>query len=137
MTIQFSTRLRNARADQVESTIGASPIMQIRTGPPPADCSEADSGDVLATLTLPSDWMAAAAAGAKALSGTWEDASADDDGTPGHFRVYPPGSPSECDIQGTVGLAGSPTYDMVVDSINWTAGQGFAVTAFGWTESQA
>ena len=137
MTIQFSTRLRNARADQVETTIGASPILQIRTGAPPANPAAPDTGIVLATITLPANWMADAAAGAKALAGVWEDTSADASGTPGHFRVYPPGSPSECDIQGTVGLAGSPTYDMVVDSIQWTAGQGFTVTAFGWTEGQA
>ena len=34
--LQFSTAARNARADVVESAIGASAIMEIRTGSKPA-----------------------------------------------------------------------------------------------------
>ena len=73
MSLQLSTAVRNARLDAIESTIGVSAILKIRTGAAPADCATADSGTVLATLNLPSDWMAAAASGNKALSGTWQD----------------------------------------------------------------
>lgn len=55
MALQLSVAVRNARADVVESTIGASAILRIRTGPAPADCAAADAGTVLATLTLPAD----------------------------------------------------------------------------------
>ena len=85
MTVQLSTTVRNARLDQIESTIGTSPILRIRTGSAPANCGAADSGTVLAALTLPSDWMAAAASGSKAKSGTWQDTSADATGTAAHF----------------------------------------------------
>ncbi len=34
------------------------------------------SGTVLATINLPSDWMAAASGGVKSMSGTWTDSSA-------------------------------------------------------------
>ena len=81
MTVQYSVRVRNARLDVVESTIGASAIMKLRTGAAPANCAAADSGTVLATLNLPSDWMAAASGGSKDKSGTWEDLSADAAGT--------------------------------------------------------
>lgn len=66
MALQYSTAVRNARLDVVESTIGTSAVLKIRTGAAPANCAAADSGTVLATCTLPSDWMAAASGGTKA-----------------------------------------------------------------------
>src|SRR5260221_6259668 len=102
MAVQLSTAVRNARLDQVESIIGTSAILKIRTGAAPADCGTADSGTVLATMNLPSDWMAAASGGTKAKSGTWQDASADAAGTAAHFRIYDSGG-TVCGLQGTVG----------------------------------
>lgn len=133
MAIQLSTTVRNARLDVIETTIGTSPIMKIRTGAQPADCATADSGTVLATLTLPSDWLAAAASGAKALSGTWQDTSADNTGTAAHFRIYDSGG-TTCHLQGSVGTSGT---DMVVDSTSFTATQQFNVTAFTLTDANA
>jgi hypothetical protein len=133
MAIQLSTTVRNAMLDQIETTISTSPIMKIRTGAAPANCGTADSGTVLATLTLPSDWLAAAASGAKALSGTWQDTSADATGTAAHFRIYDSGG-STCHIQGTVGTSAS---DLIVDSTSFTAGQSFTVTAFTLTAGNA
>lgn len=101
MALQYSVAVRNAKLDQVEVIIGASAILKIRTGAPPATCATADSGTVLATLNLPSDWMSAAAAGAKAKLGTWEDLSADAAGTAGHFRLYATDG-TTCGAQGTV-----------------------------------
>lgn len=124
MAVQLSTAVRNARLDAIETTISTSPTLEIRTGAVPANCAAADSGTVLATLTLPSDWMAAASGGAKALSGTWQDASADATGTAAHFRIK---QGATCHIQGTVGTSGT---DMIVDSVSFTAGQQFTVTAF-------
>lgn len=63
MAIQFSVTAANALLDQIETTIGASAVMKIRTGAAPANCATADSGTVLATLTLPADWMSAASGG--------------------------------------------------------------------------
>jgi hypothetical protein len=114
--------------DTIETTIGASAILKIRTGAAPANCAAADSGTVLATVALPADWMAAAASGSKAKSGTWEDASADATGTAGHFRVYD-SSGATCHIQGTVTLTGGGG-DMTVDNTSFQAGQVFTVTSF-------
>lgn len=133
MTIQYSTTVRNAKLDAVESAIGTSPILRIRSGSVPANCAAADSGTVLATLTLPSDWMAAASGGTKSMSGTWQDTSADASGTAAHFRIYDSGG-STCHIQGTVGTSGT---DMIVDSVNFTAGQQFTITAFTLTAGNA
>src|SRR5688500_4220569 len=118
MALQFSVAVRNARLDVVESTIGVSPTLEIRSGAPPATCATADSGTVLATMTLPSDWMAAASAGAKALSGTWQDAAADAAGTAGHFRIKAAGT---CHLQGTVTATGGGG-DMTLDNAVLAAG---------------
>jgi hypothetical protein len=130
MALQYSTTVRNAKLDQIETTIGTSPILKIRTGAAPANPAAADSGTVLATLTLPSDWLAAASAGAKAKSGTWEDTSADASGTAAHFRIYDSGG-TTCHIQGTVGQGSG---DLSVDNSAFVAGQDFLITAFTITE---
>lgn len=135
MAIQLSTSVRNARLDAIESTIGTSAILRIRSGSAPANCATADSGTVLATLTLPSDWMAAASSGSKALSGSWTDASADNSGTAAHFRIYDSGG-STCHLQGTVTVGGGGG-DMIVDSVSFTAGQAFTITAFTLTDANA
>lgn len=131
MAVQLSTAVRNARLDAIETPIGTSPTLEIRTGAVPANCAAADSGTVLATLTLPSDWMAAASGGSKALSGTWQDTSADATGTAAHFRIK---AGATCHIQGTVGTSGT---DMIVDSVSFTAGQQFTVTAFTLSDGNA
>ena len=135
MGIQLSTSVRNARLDQIESTIGTSAIMKIRTGSPPASCATADSGTVVATLSLPSDWMAAASSGQKAMSGTWQDSSADAAGTAGHFRVYDSGG-TTCHMQGTITATGGGG-DMELDNTVLAAGQQFQVTSFQLNEANA
>lgn len=135
MTIQLSTAVRNAMLDSFETTISTSAVLKIRTGTAPADCATADSGTVLATLTLPSDWMAAASSGSKAKSGTWEDTSADATGTAAHFRLYASDG-TTCHMQGTVTATGGGG-DMTVDSVSFTAGQSFTVTSFTITAGNA
>jgi hypothetical protein len=133
MAVQLSVAARNARLDTIETTAGASAVLKIFTGSPPANCAAADSGTVLATINLPSDWMAAASGGSKAKSGTWEDLSADNTGAAGHFRVYDNGV-TTCHIQGTVGTSGT---DMTVNSTSFTAGQSFTVNSFTMTDGNA
>lgn len=135
MALQLSTTVRNARLDQIESTIGTSPILKIRTGAAPADCGTADSGTVLATLTLPSDWMAAASSGSKAKSGTWQDSSADASGTAAHFRIYDSGG-TTCHIQGTVTATGGGG-DLTVDNTSFAAAQSFTINSFTLTDGNA
>lgn len=128
MSLQYSVAVRNAKLDAIEAAIGASAILKIRTGAPPANCAAAGTGTVLATVNLPADWMAAASAGSKAMSGTWEDTSADATGTAGHFRLYASDG-TTCHAQGTVTLTGGGG-DMTVDNLSFAAGQLFTVTGF-------
>lgn len=135
MTLQKSMAIRNAQLDAIESTIGTSAVMKIRTGAPPATCATADSGTVLATLSLPSDWMAAASSGAKAMAGSWADASADGAGTAGHFRIYASDG-TTCGLQGTVTATGGGG-DLTVDNAVFASGQAFSVSSFTITASGA
>lgn len=135
MTLQLSTSVRNAMLDQIETTAGTSAILKIRTGAAPADCGTADSGTVLATLNLPSDWMAAASSGSKAKSGTWQDTSADATGTAAHFRVYDSGG-TTCHIQGTVTATGGGG-DMTLDNTSIASAQQVTITGFTLTAGNA
>ena len=135
MTIQLATSTRNARLDAIETDAGVSAIMKIRTGAQPADCGTADSGTVLATLALPSDWMAAAAAGSKAKSGTWQDASADAAGTAAHFRVYKTDGVT-CIIQGSVTATGGGG-DLTLDNVSIAVAQVVTITSFTLTDGNA
>lgn len=135
MPVQFSVAVRNARLDAIETAVGASAVLRIRSGSVPANVAAADSGTVLATLNLPSDWMAAAASGSKALSGTWSDTSADAGGTAAHFRVYASDG-TTCHLQGTITATGGGG-DMTLDSVSITAGQTVTVTSFTLTDGNA
>lgn len=136
MALKYSVTVRNARLDAIETTVGTSAILKIRTGAPPANCAAADSGTVLSTVNLPSDWMAAAASGEKSKSGTWEDLSADASGTAAHFRVYDSGG-STCHVQGTITTVAVGTGDMLVDNDVFAAGQNFTVSTFKITSGNA
>jgi hypothetical protein len=135
MAIKLSVAVRNARLDAIETAIGVSAVLKIRTGSPPANITDADSGTILATVNLPSDWMAAASSGSKAKSGTWEDSSADNTGTAAHFRVYASDGTTQ-HMQGTVTATGGGG-DMTVDNTSFAAGQVFTVTGFTLTDGNA
>jgi len=128
MSFQFSTTARNAALDAIETAIGASAVLKIRSGSAPADCGTADSGTVLATLNLPSDWLAAASGGSKSKSGTWEDTSADAAGTAGHFRIYATDG-TTVHMQGTVTATGGGG-DMTLDNTSIASGQQVTITSF-------
>lgn len=135
MALQLSITVRNARLDAIETAIGVSAVLKIRSGPAPANCAAADAGTVLATLELPADWLAAAASGSKAKSGTWEDTSADASGTAAHFRIYASNG-TTCHLQGTVTATGGGG-DLTLDAVAITAGQAVTITSFSLTDGNA
>lgn len=135
MAFQFSTASRNAALDAIETAIGTSAILKIRTGAAPANCGTADSGTVLVTASLPSDWLAAASGGSKSLSGTWQDTSADASGTAAHFRIYASDG-STCHIQGSVTATGGGG-DMTLDSVTIASGQQVTISSFSITAGGA
>jgi len=135
MAVKFSVAVRNARLDALETAIGTSAVLKIRSGAAPTNITDADSGTVLATLSLPSDWMANAASGSKSKSGTWQDTSADNTGTAAHFRLYASDGTTQ-HMQGSITATGGGG-DMTVDNTSFVTGQSFTVTAFTLTDGNA
>jgi len=126
MAAQFSTAVRNAFLDSVESTVGTSPKLQIRSGAAPANCATADSGTLLAEITCPSDWMAAASGGTKVLAGSWTVA-ASAAGTAGHYRLKDSAG-TTCHEQGSITATGGGG-DMTLDNTSIASGQTVTITA--------
>lgn len=132
MALKYSAEVRNAKLDVIETTIGAAPTLTLWSGSAPATTATANSGTKIAEMTLPSDWMAAAASGSKAKSGTWSDTSADNAGTVGYFRIYNVATPTRCEIQGTVSNTGDGG-DMTLDNNVVGAGQSITINTFTLT----
>lgn len=135
MTIQWSTAVRNARLDAIETAIGTSAVLKIRTGAPPASCGAADSGSALISYSLASDWAAGAAAGSKNFNNMPLTGVATGTGTAGHYRIYASDGIT-CHEQGTVTVT-IGGGDMTVDNTSINAGQTINVTAFLKTEAGA
>lgn len=133
MTLQLSIAVRNARLDAVETTIGVSAVVKIRSGAQPANCAAGDSGTVLASFALASDWAAAASGGSKSFSNApILDSSADATGTAGHFRVYASDGVI-CHMQGSVTATGGGG-DIEIDNTSINAGQAVQITSWSMNE---
>lgn len=133
MTVQWSVTVANARGDAIETAIGTAAVIKIRTGAAPANAAAADSGTVVATITLASDWASNASAGVKGWSSLpVSDSSADATGTAAHYRLYASDG-TTCHSQGTVTATGGGG-DMTVDNTSFVATQTFQITAFSWTD---
>lgn len=133
MAVQLSTAVRNARLDAIETTVGTAAVLKIFTGAQPANCAAANSGTELASMTLATDWMNAAASGQKTLLGTWQDASANNPGTAAHFRIYASDG-TTCHMQGSVGQGSG---DLSLDNTTIAAGQNITITAFTLTDGNS
>lgn len=135
MAFQLSVAARNATLAAIETEVGINPILTINTGSKPADAATANTGSVLATMVLPSDWLGTASAGSIALSGTWQDLSADDSGTAGYFRLHN-NDGTVCHMQGTITATGAGG-DMQLDNTNIATGQQINITTFTITAGGA
>jgi hypothetical protein len=131
---QYSVDLRDARNDAIETVLGASPILELRTGAAPAGCAAADTGVLIASMTLPVDAFAASAAGVKAKLGTWEDLAANNTGIIAHYRLKTSGG--VCKMQGPASETGGGG-EIILDNADVNAGQQVTITAFAITAGGA
>lgn len=134
MAIQASVGVRNAMLDAIETTAGATAKLQLRSGAQPANCAAAASGTLLAELTLPSDYLAAASSGSKAKSGTWSGTGVAA-GNAGHFRIVD-NAGTTCHMQGSVTATGGGG-DMTLDNISIANNQTVSVSTFTLTAPNA
>jgi hypothetical protein len=129
---QYSTSVRNARQNAIESAVGVSAILRIRSGAPPANPAAADVGTVLATMNLPADWLTAAANGTVGKNGIWQDLSADASGLAQHYRIYDSAG-TTCHLQGLVSQPYAALTAVVVGQQMHTAGNVYRCTTAGTT----
>ena len=135
MAVQLSVAVRNAMMNAIETAIGTSAVLRIRTGAQPATVATADSGTALASMTLPSDWLSASSAGVVSLAGSWTDASADATGTAAHYRIYASDG-TTAHIQGNV-TATSGGGDIELQNLSLAAAQAVTITTFTLTAANA
>lgn len=111
---KISTAGRNAACDGLVDLldVGGAGTIGHRTGAPPTNVADADSGTLLGTNTFSSTAFGAASAGVATAAAITDDSSADATGTAGHFRLY--NNAGTCVAQGTSGEA-ADTPDMVFD----------------------
>lgn len=138
MAVQYSTGFRNDRLDALETRTGAEAVLTIWSGSVPANCSVANSGTLLVSMLLPTDYMATATSGTKSKSGTWQDTAADASGIAGHFRLFANSTTNsgECVLQGNCTSVGGGG-DMELDNISISSGQQVTVTSFIITAGNA
>jgi hypothetical protein len=127
MALDYSNALANAALDAIYDTnFPQNSVLEIRTGAP-AGAENADSGTVLATITLPATPWSAASTGTKSKNGTWQDASADGTGTAGHFRLR--GTTATLREEGTVTATGGGG-DMTLDNTSIATAQPVTVNTY-------
>ena len=130
MAVNYSTNVREAMLDSIESAIGPNAVLIFYSGAKPTKCSDASSGTAIATLALTGnsgDWMSPASSAnnvvtkAKHPASTWS-AAASVAGTVGHYRIFD-ATITTCHEQGTVtavGGGGDITIDNVSVALNQT-----------------
>lgn len=134
MALQLSTTLRTNRVGQIETTVGTTAKLYLYSGSVTANCAAADPSGLLATLTLPSDWLTAASAGAVGKNGTWTGTGSAA-GNAASFRIKD-NAGTTCHMQGTVTVTGGGG-DMTVDNVSIANGQNITVTQFDVTDGNA
>lgn len=132
--MKISTAARNAAAngivDLIDGGSGAGTI-QIRTGAPPTNVADADSGTLLATLTFSDPAFGNADTGTATADTITADSAIDNTGTAGHFRIKD--SDGTTIAQGTVTATGNGG-DITFDSISFVAGGTCSISSLTLTQ---
>jgi len=130
--MKISDLARNAAVNAVAALIdggSGAGTLAIRTGVAPTNTTDADSGTLLATLTMSDPAFGAAASGTATAAAITSDTNIDATGTAAHFRLK--NSDAVTIIQGTVGTSGS---DINFDSVSFIAGGTAAITSLTLTQ---
>ena len=128
MALGYSTTLRNARMDAINTAAGASALLRIYNGTRPATGGTATT--LLAELTCGATFASASSSGVLTLNSITQDSSANNAGTASWFRVVKSDGTTQV-IDGNVGTSGS---DLNLTTTTIAALQPVSVTSFVITE---
>jgi hypothetical protein len=134
MALQLSVAVRNARLDAIETTISTTAKLALYSGSVTANCAASNPTGLLATLTLPSDWMASASSGTKTLLGTWTG-TASGTGNAASWRMFASDG-TTCGMQGTTTATGGGG-DLTLDNVSIASGQTINITSWTLTDGNA
>lgn len=113
MATRINTQCRTNLLDTGIDSDFDSGVFEIRTGTQPATGSDAATGTLLVSITLPADAFGAPSAGAMAKAGTWQG-TAVASGTAGWCRLRNSGS--------TVNIDGAVGAELTLDNTSITSG---------------
>ncbi len=130
MSLSYTSTDRNTRMDAMTTSVGASGILKIYSGTPPANVGASLSGNtLLAQLTMNATFAPGSSGGVLTLNSITTESSADATGTATFFRMTTSGGTAK--IQGTVGTSGS---DLNLNTTSIVAGAAVSVSSFTITE---
>ena len=130
--MKFDLTLRNLVLNAIEDAIGVSPTLNIYSGAQPTNTTDAATGSLLCSMTLPANWMEDAGGGTKTLLGNWTGTGLAAAGTgtnAGYFRIL---SGSTVRIQGACTPAAG-AGPMKLNNISIAEDQTVTVTTFTLT----
>jgi hypothetical protein len=129
LAVQFSTTVRDALNDIIETTIGSSPLLRIYSGAKPTLPTDPVAGTLLVQYSLGADWMTASSLGVKSFSNMPLISTGLASGSAGYFRVV---QGSTTHIQGTVSATGAGG-DLTLDNASIAPGQEVSISQLTFT----
>lgn len=126
MAVTYTTLLKNAQLDALDTYCGSSPLLRIYDGTPPADANTAlSSNTLLATLTMSATPFGAASGGTLTAASISNDSSADATGTASFFRILQSDATTVV-LQGSVSTSGA---DLNLNTTSIVSGGPVAVSS--------
>ena len=119
MPVVYIESLKNARLDEVTAALGTAAELEI---------GDTGFASVLATIPLANPAAPAATGGVLTFTMPQSDTGADDSGTAAEARITDGGSNVIVDGL-TVGVAATPSPDVILDTVTITAGQVVTITS--------
>ena len=119
MPVVYIESLKNARLDEVTAALGTAAELEI---------GDTGFASVLVTIPLANPVAPAASGGVLTFTVPQSDTSADNSGTAAEARMTDGGS--NVIVSGlTVGVAATPSPDVILDTVTITAGQVVTITS--------
>jgi len=134
MAIQYSVTHQNNNVNDITTQASTTAYLLIYTGSPPAHCSTAASGTLLASLPMSNPIGAGASSGVLTMSAITTEVTGNA-GTAGYWRICTSSAGTTVVAQGTVAVSGGDLN--FAGGIIWTLGETIAITSFTITANGA
>jgi hypothetical protein len=133
MAIQYSTTHRNNNMSDIVTDAGAGAYLLIYTGSPPANCGDAATGTLLASLPC-SSTLGTVSSGVLTFNAVTSE-NTGNSGTAGYWRLCTSSAGTTVVAQGTVGTSGADLN--FAGGVAWTDGETIGITSFTITATGA